>query len=193
MATKPSKPATRPINRPIKTKAFVILAGILGILFAALPTAILLSVGLMPTLVALIVDVTRGRYLTKCVAGLNIAGVLPFLHKLLTTGHDVPTAMAIVSDAFAWLVMYSAAAMGWLLFMGLPGLVSMIKVLTAKRRVYVLQETQRTLLNEWGDCILPTHDDKDRDGKAASSAPGNAAPGAKPDQPPSTQPSPAAS
>jgi len=175
----------------MKIRAFLILIGILGVLFAALPTAIVLSVGLMPTLVALIVDVTRGRYLTKCVAGLNVAGVLPFLHKLLTSGHDVPTAMNIVSDAFAWLVMYSAAAMGWLLFLGLPGLVSMIKVLSAKRRVYVLQETQRALLNEWGDCILPAHDDRETDTKAATSAALNAAPAAKPDQPP-PQPSAAA-
>lgn len=185
MASVPKKPMTA----KVKTKAFLILVGILGVLFAALPTAIVLSVGLMPTLVALIVDVTRGRYLTKCVAGLNIAGVLPFLHKLMTTGHDVPTAMGIVSDAFAWLVMYSAAAMGWLLFLGLPGLVSMLKVLTARRRVYVLQETQRALLNEWGDCILPMVDDAAQDGDAA---PGAAA-AAKPAQPPSPQPNAAAS
>lgn len=167
----------------------MILAAILGVLFAALPTAIVLSVGLMPTLVALIVDVTKGRYLTKCVAGMNIAGVLPFLHKLVTTGHDVQTAMAIVSDAFAWLVMYSAAAMGWLLFMGLPGVVSMFKVLTAKRRVYVLQELQRSLLNEWGDCILPNTDGGDQDGKVAPGAPA----AAKSDQPSRSQPSPATS
>jgi len=183
------------MNPQLKTRAFLILTGILGFLFAALPTAIVLSVGLMPTLVALIVDVTKGRYLTKCVAGMNIAGVLPFLHKLVLTGHDVQTAMAIVSDAFAWLVMYSAAAMGWLLFMGLPGVVSMFKVLTAKRRVYVLQELQRSLLNEWGDCILPNKDDKNDDGDAAQGGTARAAPGAaaKSDRPQTPQTSPATS
>jgi len=189
VATKRSRPI-----KPIKTRAFLILAAILGFLFAALPTAIVLSVGLMPTLVALIVDVTRRRYLTKCVAGLNIAGVLPFLHKLLTTGHDVQTAMGIVSDAFAWLVMYSAAAMGWLLFMGLPGVVSMFKVLTAKRRVYMLQELQRTLLNEWGDCILPSNDDNGGTENAADGTPAGRprGGGAKPGQNPASQPNPAA-
>ncbi|MEE8333815.1 MAG: hypothetical protein V3R85_08195 [Alphaproteobacteria bacterium] len=145
-------------NQAIKTRAFLILAGVLGVLFVALPTAILLSVGMMPTLVAMIVDMTRGRYLTKCVAGMNLAGVFPFLHSLVTTSHDMSTAINIVSDPFAWLVMYSAAAMGWLVFMGLPGVVSMFKVLTAKRRIYILQEQQRNLLNEWGDCILPNKD-----------------------------------
>lgn len=165
-------------NGSVKTRAFLILIGVLGFLFAALPTAILLSVGMMPSLVALIVDVTRRRYLTKCVAGLNLAGVLPFLHKLLTTGHDVPTAMGIVSDAFAWLVMYSAAAMGWLLFMGLPGVVSMFKSLSAKRRIYVLQERQRELLNEWGESIVPDSDDGDGDPATAGMPTGAAQSGA---------------
>jgi len=177
-------------NKSLKIKAFMILAAVLGLLFAALPTAILLSVGMMPTLVALIVDVTRDRYLAKCVAGMNFAGVLPFLHRLVTTGHDVQTSMGIVSDPFAWLVMYSAAAMGWLLFMGLPGVVSMFKVLTAKRRVYVLQERQRTLLNEWGDGILPNRDanKEESDGAAAT---GTSA--ARPNKARTRQPNPAAS
>ncbi len=181
-------------NGGIKIKAFTILGGILIVLFLALPTAILLSVGLMPTLVALIVDVTRKRYLTKCVAGMNFAAVLPFLHKLVTTSHDVQSAMAIVSDPFSWLVMYSGAAMGWMLFMGLPGVVSMFKVLNAKRRVYVLQETQRTLLNEWGDCVLPNTDAKEEDKNSAESAtppPGAAAAG--PSEGSTPKPSPAAS
>ena len=154
-------------NQAIKTKAFLILAGVLGVLFTALPTAILLSVGMMPTLVAMIVDMTRGRYLTKCVAGMNLAGVFPFLHSLVTTSHDLSTAINIVSDPFAWLVMYSAAAMGWLVFMGLPGVVSMFKILTAKRRIYILQEQQRDLLNEWGDCILPNKDGKQDNDKGS--------------------------
>lgn len=181
-------------NRPIKIKAFLILAGVLGVLFAALPTAILLSVGMMPTLVALIVDMTRGRHLTKCVAGMNFAGVLPFLYRLVTTGHDVQMAMAIVSDALSWLVMYSAAAMGWLLFIGLPGVVSMFKVLTAKRRVYMLQEQQRTLLNEWGDCIVPNRSAKEGNEEQAEGSvppPGDA--GVKPNQAPTPQPDPATS
>lgn len=179
-------------NQPIKTKAFLILAGVLGMLFAALPIAILMSVGMMPTLVALIVDMTRGRHLTKCVAGMNLAGVLPFLYRLVTTGHDVQTAMTIVSDAFAWLVMYSAAAIGWLLFMGLPGVVSMFKVLTAKRRIYILQEQQRTLLNEWGESILPNRSAREGNEEQTEGSmppPPPSADGVKPNQ----QPNPAIS
>ena len=104
---------------------------------------------------AFIGDTTPGRYLTKCVAGMNFAGVIPYLYKLWTTGHDMSTAIALVTDMYAWLSMYSAAAVGWLLFLGFPGAVAMFRALNAKRRIYMLREQQKSLINEWGDCILP--------------------------------------
>jgi hypothetical protein len=68
------------------------------------------------------------------------------------------TAIATVTDMYAWLVMYSAAAVGWLLFLGLPGAVSVFRTLDAKRRIYVLREQQKDLINEWGESILPAID-----------------------------------
>ena len=62
---------------------------------------------------------------------------------------------ALVTDPYAWLYMYSAAAVGWLLFLGFPGVVAMLRVLNAKRRIYLLREQQKNLINEWGDSILP--------------------------------------
>lgn len=134
-------------------KAVIYLFVFFGILIAALPTATVFAVGLVPTVVALIVDVTPGRYLTRCVAGLNVAGMSPFVHNLWTQGNDMMTAVGIVTDAVAWLVIYGAAAMGWLLFLGFPGAVAVFQTLNAKRRIYLMQEKQKTLLEEWGDSI----------------------------------------
>ncbi len=124
-----------------------------GIIISALPTAMVLAVGLVPTVVALIVDLTPGRYLARCVLGLNIAGIAPFMHNLWSGGNDMVTAVGIVTDAVAWLVIYGAAAIGWMLFMGFPGAVAVFQTLNAKRSIYVLQEKQKSLLEEWGDSI----------------------------------------
>ena len=145
-------------TRPRRKSAFGIKAVIylflfLGIVISALPTALVLTVGLVPTVVALIVDMMPGRYLTRCVVGLNIAGISPFMHKLWTGGNDMTTAVGIVTDPVAWLVIYGAAAMGWLLFMGFPGTVAVFQTLNAKRRIYAMQEKQKLLLEEWGDSI----------------------------------------
>lgn len=141
---------------------------LVGLIFAALPTATLLVVGMVPTLVALIVDVTPGRYLTRCVAGLNFAGVVPFLHQLWSRGHTMSLALDIVTDVFAWFAIYGASAIGWLLFLGLPGAVSMARMLNGKRRIYMLREKQKLLINEWGDSILPVAEGKQAAEDAAS-------------------------
>ena len=147
---------TSPLQRRRATKPLAIATGALVLLFAALPTTTLLAVGMAPTLGAFIGDTTPRRYLTKCVAGMNFAGAIPFLYKLWTTGHDMATAIALVTDLYVWLSMYSAAALGWLLFLGFPGVVAMFRALNARRRIYMLREQQKSLINEWGDTILPS-------------------------------------
>ena len=67
--------------------------------------------------------------------------------------------------------MYGAAAMGWMLFLGLPGAVAMFRALNAKRRIYMLRERQKDLINEWGDCILPG---AEKPGAAEGKKPGEA-------------------
>lgn len=141
-------------------KPLAIAIGALVLLFAALPTATLLAIGMAPTLAAFISDMTPGRYLAKCVAGMNFAGLSPFLHKLWFTSHDLNTAIAMVSDVFGLFVIYSAAGLGWLLFLGLPGAVAMFRSLNAKRRIHALREKQKDLIDEWGECILPAGEAK---------------------------------
>jgi len=143
-------------RRSRATKPLLLAIGALGLLLLALPTTMVLAIGMAPTLGAFFADKTPGRYLTKCVAGMNFAGVIPSLYHLWITGHDLKTANGIITDLHNWLLMYCAGAMGWLLFLGLPGAVAVFRSLNATRRIYVLREKQKLLINEWGDCILPT-------------------------------------
>lgn len=159
-------------QRRSMTKPLAIAIGGLGLLLLALPTTMVLAIGMAPTLGAFFADKTPGRYLTKCVAGMNFAGVIPSLYHLWITGHNLKTANGIVTDLYTWLLMYCAGAMGWLLFLGLPGAVAVFRALAAKRRIYVLREQQKTLINEWGDCILPaTETVKAADDKAKEGVP----------------------
>ena len=165
------------MNKELKQRTrkpiFIATLGLV-VLFAALPTALVLVVGFAPTLGARIGDTGPGKYLTKCVAWMNLAGVAPFLFDLWARGHEMVTAIAIISDMFAWLLMYSAAGMGWLMFLGLPGAVAMFRSLNAKRRIYFLRERQKELINEWGEVILPASqrtktegDDEARSGRGS--------------------------
>lgn len=133
-----------------RKNALFIVCAALGFLVAALPTVIVLCIGMIPTAVAYIVDMTPGRYATRCVAGLNIAGVVPFLDRLWASSNDVYSAVGIVTDVFAWLAFYVASGIGWLLFMSLPGIVASLKTYNATRRAHALRERLVELEHEWG-------------------------------------------
>lgn len=120
------------------------------LMLAAMPTVLVLVVGMVPSLVAMIVDVTPGRYAFRCVTALNIAGLSPSLYRLWTGGNDMTGAFAIVSDVYSWLAIYGTSALGWMLFLGLPGIVAAIMAFNATHRVARLKARQAELIAEWG-------------------------------------------
>ena len=147
--------APRPGGRRVgKSTAMMIVCGVIAFIIAALPSVIIVLVGMIPTVVAYIIDLTPGRYAARCVAGLNIAGVVPFLHRLWTSTNDLPAAIGIVTDVYAWLAFYMASGVGWLLFVSLPGIVASFKTYSAKRHANALRGRLEELKDEWGDEVV---------------------------------------
>ncbi len=147
---------TKTVRRRIRLSSSAWIGlGIIFLLFTtiALPTMSVFFIGMMPTLVCFIVDLTPGRYAFRCVASMNIAGVAPFLRLLWSNGHDMSTAMGIIGDPISWLVFYGTAAFGWGLFFSVPGMVSAIRTLNAERRVNSLRSRQNELAEEWGTVV----------------------------------------
>jgi hypothetical protein len=165
-------------RRPGKRTVILIICGILGIIVAALPTVIVLLVGMIPTIVAYIIDLTPGRYAARCVAGLNIAGVVPFLNRLWTTTNDLPGAVLVVTDVYAWFAFYAASGVGWMLFISLPGFVASFKTYSAKRKAHALQDRLEELKAEWGGEISGNPEDDREDGDDSEAEPSDAKEGA---------------
>lgn len=138
------KRGSSPIRR------WVTISVVIASIVAGLPTALVLAVGMLPTLVSFIVDMTPGRYACRCVAGLNVAGVAPFIDKLWGGHNDLAGAMNIIGDTLAWLAFYGSAGFGWILFMSLPGVVATGRTLNARRVVHNLRAKQEELAEEWG-------------------------------------------
>lgn len=131
-------------------KQFLLLSVILTLLFVATPTALVLAVGLAPTLVAAFIDRTSGTYAARCVGACNMAGILPALRDLWVEGHRMATAKMLLNDPFNWLQMYGAAAVGWLLFWGVPMLSVFVEETRRERQVKRLRARQEEWKSEWG-------------------------------------------
>ena len=155
------KPARR---RPGKSMVLMIVCVVIAFIIAALPTVIVLFVGMIPTIVAYIIDLTPGRYAARCVAGLNIAGVVPFLNNLWASTNDLPAAIGVVTDVYAWFAFYAASGVGWALFVSLPGFVASFKTYSAKRKANALRERLEQLKDEWGTEVTGNTGETDDEG-----------------------------
>jgi len=144
-------PATAPAGR--KNPAGLLLSLMIGILsaaFFALPTALLLATGMVPTLVAWIVDRNRDSHALMSVGSLNLAGLLPSLLALWTDGHSFRIATRIMSDPYTWLFAFGAAGVGWALVLGLPKVVETAMTFRNEAEIARLKNRQAALVEEWG-------------------------------------------
>mgnify|MGYP001605716256 CR=1 FL=1 len=130
-------------------------AVIVALLFGMLPTALVLVVGGLPTLVAVVIDRHPRHYLARCVGFLNFAGVAPYLLKIWMH-HTTLAAMEMLTNPYAWLAMYGAASAGWLVYLSAPSIAWLQVELTGARRVRILKARQRQLIEEWGEDVAGT-------------------------------------
>lgn len=121
----------------------------------ALPTVPLLLLGMIPTAVALFVDRSPGKSAGICVLGLNFAGVAPFIAILWHGPNTLTHSLSMLGDVYAWFIMYGAAALGWLLSMGLPPVVASFLRIAAAQQIAALRAQQAKLRDEWGIAAEP--------------------------------------
>ncbi|MDH3241437.1 MAG: acyl-CoA synthetase [Alphaproteobacteria bacterium] len=132
------------------TVIFATLA--IGMVFA-LPTVLVIGMGLLPTFAALLVDVHPRKYAAWSVGLLNGSGLLPYLGQLWIKGHTLDGAFAVLSDVVAWLVVYSAAGAGWLIYMAMPTLGSVIIDIRSNSQIRRLKAEKQALIDEWGEAV----------------------------------------
>lgn len=127
------------------------LAMIFGLLAAVLfmPTTILLVVGMLPTVVAAIID-RKGGARAITVGALNLCGCIPFLMDLWTKGHTTSLAVTLITDPLTIIVMYAAASIGYMIDWALSGIVATILVQRSTSRMEAIRKRQAELVARWG-------------------------------------------
>ncbi|MDY0883359.1 hypothetical protein ACFPL7_10395 [Dongia soli] len=141
----------------LRPKILLILLVPLALVF--LPTTAVLTVGMIPTLVAFVVDGSRRRYLTVTVGGLNLVGSLYFLHQLWTLGQGLGDIRIVLGNSYGWLASLSGAACGWMLFLGMPFIIRHIAAAEARIRLYTLRREQEKLVQDWGQQVTGASDE----------------------------------
>lgn len=121
-----------------------------------MPTVVLFVVGMMPTLVALITDQDRQRSTALSIGFLNFAGVVPFMLDLFIKGQSWPNLTHILSDSTTWLVMLGTAAIGQLIIVTIPPVLTSLTTIRLESRLKLLQQNLDRLKTTWGPDVGTT-------------------------------------
>jgi len=127
---------------------FLIVPTVLGV--AAFPLFVLLVAGLVPTVVAAVVDRNPRRYLTVAVALTNLAGVVAPAVSLFAHDMTLAALQHVLTDGRTWLTMYSAATMGWAINWAMPTVGRFILDMRADASERQLRKRAEHLVEEWG-------------------------------------------
>jgi hypothetical protein len=114
--------------------------------------------GILPGFIASIVDHNYNRYLSKVVLAFNIAGLAPFLTKIIAeilSDHRQANQIAIdiILEPKTWLYIYSFCAIGWVVCWCFPNTSVLIRSITVRLNIYELNEELNRLTKEWGESI----------------------------------------
>jgi hypothetical protein len=156
------------------SKRMMWLVVVVLLIALSLPTVLLVVFGMLPSIVAAIVDRTPQKSATFCVGGMNFCGVFPYLLTLWGGDHTIAMAFDTLTDVFALLVMYGAAGFGWMIFTSVPPIIVTFLNVRNQRRVATLRATQKRIIAEWGNDVSTPLDAEET---------GKATPPAKPSEP----------
>lgn len=126
-------------------------------LILMLPTVVFFFLGMLPTFIALVIDAsskTKMKYKWLCIGGLNFAGALPFMFRLWFGSNTLDGAINLFLSNASFLVIYLAAAIGWVFYRCIPPVVLNFLEMNDQRRVVHLRELQAKLVAKWGEEVI---------------------------------------
>lgn len=114
---------------------------------------LLLILGMLPGIVALFTDRRAGKYASSTISAFNFIGLAPYLSKIWTSATPDLIAKEMITDVYAWFIIYSAAGIGWIVLWLMPQLGVAVWVTRADLIKKKSKSAQQALIDEWGPDI----------------------------------------
>ncbi|MDW8443873.1 MAG: hypothetical protein RML45_05845 [Acetobacteraceae bacterium] len=123
------------------------------LLGVALPTGLLLSLGLIPSALAVLADSTPGRWTARTVLAFNLAGLAPALRTLWLEGHSLAALGGLVFRLDGLPLAYAAAAFGAAMPVVAAWAVLAVLEARAALRIAELERRRAALRETWGEAV----------------------------------------
>lgn len=115
-----------------------------------LPITIMLTIGMLPTIISRLIDKSPEATKVLTVGFMNFAGCFPFCYKLFQDGNKIDNSMEILSDPLTIVIMYSCAAIGYAIEWLVTSVVAGIMVQRGRKRLEAIKNHQESLVTQWG-------------------------------------------
>jgi len=125
-----------------------------GVVFSGL--SVIMVIGMLPTIVAAIVDKSKGHVKTMTIGAMNFAGCVPFLISLWKKGGSFELALNIITTPRTIVIIYCAAGMGYLIDWAMTGIVASVLMQRSRKRLKDIQNQQKELTERWGPEVSGT-------------------------------------
>jgi hypothetical protein len=93
---------------------------------------------------------------------LNFCASLPAESDLWRHGQSYDAAFDIATDPYYWLIAYGAAAVGWMVCLGLPTVLRGYYFMTTASRLQSLGRRQKQLVEAWGEDVAARAEDESK-------------------------------
>jgi hypothetical protein len=156
----PAKAAPAKSGTPFAVRFAVFMVFVTAVIF--LPTTIVVSVCMIPTLVAAIVDNHARKTAWLTVGAMNMAGTVPVWislmdsgqYSMLDAGRAIPAAFQLIVQPSMLLLSYGGAAVGWFIYNKVTPLVAAIVQSKNERRLRDIDKRQKALAKKWGEGVV---------------------------------------
>lgn len=127
----------------------------LGISAISMYAVIILLFGLLPGLIAVIIDQEHNKFISKIVLSFNFSGIVPYLIRIIAEGSDKGNKLAInlIIDPRTWMAIYGAAAFGWFVYWIFPQIATLYNNILTQIKIKQLDRELNLLAEEWGEEI----------------------------------------
>ncbi len=123
-----------------------------------LPTLLLVAVGLTPTWLALVMDRGDSKKLSTITVGFsNFAGLVPFVAHLWRHGQTFEVCRELLQDPLTWFMIVGGGTFGIFLLYTVPSVVKVIERLRCERRMALIREAQKAVIDVWGNEVTTRH------------------------------------
>ncbi len=147
-------------NRKISIQERILLIAFFLTSLVFYKVAIVLLVGMLPTIVIRLVDKTPERTKVLTIGFMNFAGCFPYCFQLFTKGAEA-SIVPIIANPMNIVIMYSGALVGYIIEWGVVGFVASIMVQKGKQRLIDIRKTQENLVKKWGPEVTGSNDEND--------------------------------